>query len=155
MINEQSLAVGFRLRKNCSANEGLCSTASHLTPPTRMAEGEAELRCAFTSASYNVNKNANGLGERKWSFVLSSMDGQSGVLYTPRWQPCCLFCCLLRRDLSHHTSHRTSHTRLTHVSRTFRLSHTCLTLICGSPLTLVCGWVPGKLEEEQGSTKAV
>src|SRR5436309_11309240 len=79
-----------------------------------------------------VNKNAESPDERKWSFVLSSMDGQSGGLYTPRWQPCCLFRCLLRRDLSHRTSHCTSHARLAYVSRTFRLSHTCLTLTCGS-----------------------
>src|SRR5438045_4512725 len=29
-----------------------------------------------------VNKNADSPEERKWSFVLSSMDGQSGDLYT-------------------------------------------------------------------------
>src|SRR3989440_12802657 len=35
---------------------------------------------ASTSAS--INKNADSPEERKWSFVLSSMDGQSGDLYT-------------------------------------------------------------------------
>ncbi len=30
----------------------------------------------------DINKNADSPEERKWSFVLSSMDGQSGVLYT-------------------------------------------------------------------------
>jgi hypothetical protein len=29
-----------------------------------------------------VNKNADSPEERKWSFVLSTMDGQSGGLYT-------------------------------------------------------------------------
>ena len=30
----------------------------------------------------SINKNADSPEERKWSFVLSTMDGQSGGLYT-------------------------------------------------------------------------
>ena len=37
---------------------------------------------AMQLPSISVNKNADSLEREKWSFVLSSMDGQSGDLYT-------------------------------------------------------------------------
>jgi hypothetical protein len=38
--------------------------------------------CTAYNFWYSVNKCADGPEERKWSFVLSTMDGQSGDLYT-------------------------------------------------------------------------
>src|SRR6266496_1495719 len=79
---------------------------------------------AITLDTFFVNKNADSPEERKWSFVLSSMDGQSGVLYTsvavllPVLSDVIRFSTSHRTShrTSHHTSHRTSHARLTHVS---------------------------------------
>ena len=63
---------------------------------------------AYTMNPTSVNKNADSPEERKWSFVLSSMDGKSGGLNTPR---CSSAACSANTDETFHVSsaHLMSH----------------------------------------------